>query len=90
MEPGHPGEPRARMLYDVLALLSRPRYNQWQDNKQPRGSSRREEQLLGDVAIHSVGVPVCLSGLLSHYRRLEPHIARSWKFLFYPAQRRTL
>lgn len=88
METGHPGGPRARTLYDVLALLSRPRYSQRQDNERPRGSARREERLLGDVAVHPVGVPVRLSGLPPHYRVIRaPHLARSRTFLFCPAGR---
>ncbi|TGZ42183.1 Uncharacterized protein DBV15_05614, partial [Temnothorax longispinosus] len=40
---------RARTLYDVLALLSRPRYSQRQDNERPRGkrSSGGIERLYG-------------------------------------------
>ncbi|EGI60802.1 hypothetical protein G5I_10902 [Acromyrmex echinatior] len=61
METGHPdglrARARVRTLYDVLALLSRPRYSQWQDNERPRGSSRWKERLLGDVAVYPVGVP---------------------------------
>lgn len=85
METGHPGGPRARTLYDVLALLSRPRYSQRQDNERPRGSARREERLLGDVALYT---PWESPYVFQDYRLitawLELHPAGSWKFLFPP------
>lgn len=85
METGHPGGPCARTLYDVLVLLSRPRYSQWQDNERPRGSSHWEERLLGDVAVHPVGVsPVCLSGLPPHYRVIRTPPSKVLQISFSP------
>lgn len=87
METGHPDGLRARTLYDVLALLSRPRYSQWQDNERPRGSSRWEERLLDDVAVHPVGVPVCLSELPPHYRVIRALTNRVLKISFSPCSK---
>lgn len=87
METGHPGGLSAPTLYDVLALLSRPRYSQRQDNERPRGSARREEWLLGDVAVHPMGVPVHLSGLPPHYRVIRASPSRVVKISFSPCSK---